>query len=105
MTVPPKIAAAIEAQRLSTCSNAEPGTYNHTCGKPATWIGTMPSGWRSGFCADCKARAPQRSNAMPTGICATSSARKNAPPAKPTSRALRPSSKTTSGPITLLDTL
>lgn len=56
MTVPPKIAAAIEAQRLSTCSNAEPGTYGHACGKPATWIGTMPSGWRSGFCADCKAR-------------------------------------------------
>ena len=53
---------------------------------------------------DSVARAPQRSNAMPTGICATSSARKNAPPAKPTSRALRPSATETSGPITLLDT-
>jgi len=55
MTVPPKIAATLDAQRLSRCSNAQPGTYGHECGKPATWIGTMPSGWRSGFCASCKA--------------------------------------------------
>jgi len=38
------------------CHNAEPGTYGHECGKPATWVGTKPSGWQSGFCDDCRAR-------------------------------------------------
>ncbi len=37
------------------CSNAEPGTFNHECGRPATWIGTKASGYRTGFCCDCKA--------------------------------------------------
>lgn len=36
------------------CHNAEPGTFNHECGKPAVWIGTKASGFRSGFCAGCK---------------------------------------------------
>ena len=36
------------------CHNAEPGTYGHECGKPAVWIGTARSGFRSGFCEACK---------------------------------------------------
>lgn len=38
------------------CHNAEPGTFGHECGKPAQWIGTKPSGFRSGFCVACRAR-------------------------------------------------
>ncbi|MDE2472929.1 MAG: hypothetical protein KGL35_30510 [Bradyrhizobium sp.] len=38
------------------CHNAELGTYGHECGKPAVWIGTKRSGFRSGFCAECKQR-------------------------------------------------
>jgi hypothetical protein len=37
------------------CHNAEQGTFGHECGKPATWIGTQETGFRSGFCDDCKA--------------------------------------------------
>jgi hypothetical protein len=37
------------------CHNAEPGSLNHECGKPATWIGTTETGFRSGFCDVCKA--------------------------------------------------
>lgn len=33
--------------------NAEPGTFNHECGKPATWIGTKANGFQSGFCDHC----------------------------------------------------
>lgn len=36
------------------CCNAEPGTFNHECGKPATWIGIKPSGFRAAFCDFCK---------------------------------------------------
>lgn len=36
------------------CHNAEPGTYGHECGQPAAWIGTKPSGFRSGYCDKCK---------------------------------------------------
>lgn len=36
------------------CHNAEPGTYGHECGKPATWLGTDGNGFTSGFCDDCK---------------------------------------------------
>jgi hypothetical protein len=36
------------------CHNSEPGTFGHECGKPAEWIGTKPSGFRTGFCARCK---------------------------------------------------
>lgn len=41
------------------CHNAEPGTYGHECGKPATWLGAFPSGMVSGFCSDCKARGTE----------------------------------------------
>jgi hypothetical protein len=37
------------------CHNAEPGTFNHECGKPATFIGTRADGFTSGFCDACKA--------------------------------------------------
>lgn len=37
------------------CHNAEPGTFNHECGKPALYIGTKENGFRSGFCARCYA--------------------------------------------------
>ncbi|TXH35264.1 MAG: hypothetical protein E6Q98_15850 [Rhodospirillaceae bacterium] len=36
------------------CHNAEPGSFGHECGKPATWIGGKPDGFRSGFCDHCK---------------------------------------------------
>jgi hypothetical protein len=36
------------------CHNAEPGTFNHECGKPATFIGTRADGFASGFCDECK---------------------------------------------------
>ncbi len=36
------------------CHNSEPGTFNHECGKPATWIGIRRNGFRSGFCDQCK---------------------------------------------------
>ena len=32
------------------CHNAEPGSFNHECGKPATWIASKATGFRSGFC-------------------------------------------------------
>jgi len=37
------------------CHNAEPGTYGHECGKPATWIGTNKRGFSMGYCDACKA--------------------------------------------------
>lgn len=42
------------------CHNAETGTYGHECGKPATWIGTKPGGWQSGFCDRCKEHGAER---------------------------------------------
>lgn len=36
------------------CHNAEPGTFNHECGKPAVWLGTSAAGFQSGFCDDCR---------------------------------------------------
>lgn len=37
------------------CHNAQPGHFNHECGKPATWIGTKQrTGFRMGFCDTCK---------------------------------------------------
>jgi hypothetical protein len=36
------------------CHNAEPGTYGHECGKPATWVGVNARGFASGYCEPCK---------------------------------------------------
>lgn len=36
------------------CHNSELAWYGQECGRPAAWIGTKPSGWRSGFCDRCK---------------------------------------------------
>ncbi len=36
------------------CHNAEPGTFNHECGRPAEFIGYKSTGYASGFCAACK---------------------------------------------------
>lgn len=36
------------------CHNSEPGTFNHECRKPATWLGTDYNGFTSGYCDDCK---------------------------------------------------
>jgi len=41
------------------CHNANNGTYGHECGKPATWIGIFRSGFRAGFCGDCKAHGDE----------------------------------------------
>jgi hypothetical protein len=39
------------------CHNSEPGTFNHECGKPATWIGIRRrDNFRMGFCDGCKER-------------------------------------------------
>lgn len=37
------------------CTNSEPGTFNHECGKPAIWAGTHPGGHVQNFCEACKA--------------------------------------------------
>lgn len=42
------------------CHNANCGTYGHECRKPATWIGTKPSGFSMGFCDKCKADGDER---------------------------------------------
>jgi hypothetical protein len=36
------------------CHNAEPGTFNRECGRPAVWVGEYRNGFRCGFCADCR---------------------------------------------------
>lgn len=46
------------------CHNAEPGTFNHECGRPAEWIGTKANGFRSGFCVACRARGSEARNVV-----------------------------------------
>ena len=73
---------------------------------PLAWIAATV-GWRNGFlglAAVTVRRAPKRSNHRPTGSCTANSARKNALPAQPSSRALRWRSRTRSGAITELET-
>jgi hypothetical protein len=42
------------------CVNAEPGTFGHECGKPATFIGTnAASPTQACFCTDCKERGDE----------------------------------------------
>jgi len=36
------------------CHNAEAGTYGHECGRPAVWTAESMSGFRCGFCDDCR---------------------------------------------------
>lgn len=36
------------------CTNAEPGTLNGECGKPAEWFGTNDRGHVQAFCSRCK---------------------------------------------------
>ena len=36
------------------CHNSNPGSYNHECGKPATFIGVTRRGFASGYCTACK---------------------------------------------------
>jgi hypothetical protein len=36
------------------CHNAEPGTFNHECGRPAAWLGTNAKGFTSGYCDECR---------------------------------------------------
>ena len=49
-----------------TCHNAEPGTYGHECGKPASWIADKPSTlepgaiFTSSFCVKCRATGSER---------------------------------------------
>ena len=31
------------------CHNSEPGTFNHECEKPASWLGTTRSGFHHRF--------------------------------------------------------
>jgi hypothetical protein len=44
------------------CHNAEPGTFNHECGKPATFIGTRSDGFMTGFCDACKSNGWEASS-------------------------------------------
>ena len=39
---------------MKRCTNAEPDTYGHECGKPAQWTATKPSGYTSTFCDQCR---------------------------------------------------
>lgn len=41
------------------CHNAEPGSFNHECGRPAMWIGRTGGGFESGFCEDCRERGAE----------------------------------------------
>lgn len=41
------------------CHNANRGTFNHECGKPAMWIGTKANGFRSGYCLRCRAEGDE----------------------------------------------
>lgn len=42
------------------CHNAQSGTFNHECGNPAEWIGTMAGGLSVGFCSWCKEHGDER---------------------------------------------
>lgn len=42
------------------CTNSEPGTFNHECGKPASWAGTRKSGHVQHFCSACKVEGWER---------------------------------------------
>lgn len=43
------------------CTNAEPGTFNHECGRPAEWLCESPkSGNTYGFCDDCRREGWER---------------------------------------------
>lgn len=51
------------------CSNSEPGTFNHECGKPATWIALLPSkfnpdGFTTYYCNDCKNHGYEAASAI-----------------------------------------
>lgn len=49
------------ADGTARCVNSEPGTFNHECGQPATWIATnIDTGFRACFCDDCKERGYER---------------------------------------------
>lgn len=45
---------------MTRCTNAEPGTFNHECGRPATWAGTRRSGHVQNFCDRCRAEGWER---------------------------------------------
>jgi hypothetical protein len=36
------------------CHNAELSTYGHECGQAAVWVGETRTGFRCGFCSECK---------------------------------------------------
>jgi hypothetical protein len=36
------------------CHTADPGTFGHECGRPATSIGTIGKGFACSFCDECK---------------------------------------------------
>lgn len=46
------------------CHNSELGTYGHECGKPAEWVGRTLTGFKSGFCDDCKLRGYEASTVL-----------------------------------------
>lgn len=41
------------------CTNSQPGTMGHECGKPAAWIGRKESGFEACFCEDCAKRGAE----------------------------------------------
>lgn len=47
-------------ERGMKCTNAEPGTFNHECGRPAQWVGVKTSGFRAAFCDDCRRNGWER---------------------------------------------
>jgi hypothetical protein len=49
-----------KAETMKKCTNSQTGTFNHECGKPATWTGTHPTGHVQNFCDDCKAHGNER---------------------------------------------
>ena len=39
---------------MKRCTNAEPDTCGHECGKPAQWTAAKPNGYSSTFCDQCR---------------------------------------------------
>lgn len=42
-----------------TCTNSNIGTFNHECGKPASWAGTHANGHIQRFCDVCRERGDE----------------------------------------------
>ncbi len=49
---------------MQKCTDSKRGTYNHECGKPATWIAIKDSGFRAYRCDACKDHGHENANVL-----------------------------------------